>query len=352
MATRPVTAKKKGRGFTLIELLVVISIISLLMAILLPSLNGAKQSAYAIKCATNMRNVGMAMSVFAASNDDYYPSSYLYCSTRGAPSWEKSKQSENYQSNGYVNWSYFLFNNGSCKESAFECPAMTHRGIPRTDPGSDSKDWETGQVDMDGHSGSNLNLKDFQARRLAYAGNGAIIGRNKFSESYCGKYLRFNRQVRTTEIKKPSSVILATEFNSNWKASAVGGTNDNGLLVKSHRPITPFLSLSSGSDVYNGDPYLGFKLGDTGSTYGILPVSQISANAIEQNPLNAVGRHHPGSYGGNLNVNVKEMGGTANFVFCDGHVDKMQVLETCEKFLWGDRFYSITGKNDVVRTSK
>ena len=43
------------------------------------------------------------------------------------------------------------------------------------------------------------------------------------------------------------------------------------------------------------------------------------------------------------------MGGTANFIFCDGHVERKHVLETCEERQWGDRFYGITGVNDVVR---
>jgi prepilin-type processing-associated H-X9-DG protein len=290
------------------------------------------------------------MEVFAAENDQLYPNSYLYCAMRGNSSWEKSKQFETYQGNGYIHWSYFLFSNGACDESAFECPAIPHSGIPRTNPGANPDDWENGQVDMDGRSGSNPILKDFQARRMAYTANGALITRNKFRESYLGKFVRFNQPVRASQIRTPGNVILATEFNNNWKAVAVGGgTYDNTLLVKSHRPITPFLSLATGSDVYNSDPYLGFRLGDTGPTFGIVPVNQVGANAINKVPLNAVGRHHGGSYRGNLSVNVKEMGGTANFVFCDGHVERKHVLETCEQFQWGDRFYGISGKNDVVK---
>lgn len=247
-------------------------------------------------------------------------SPYLYCATRGAPSWEKSKQCETFQRNGYIHWSYFLFSNGGCDESAFECPTIPHKGILRTNPGANPDDWEDGQVDMDGCSSQNPGLKDFQASRMAYTANGAIITRNKFKESYLGKYIRFNRPVRTAQIRTPGNIILATEFNSSWKATAVGGgTYDNALLVKSHRPITPFLSLASGSDVYNSDPYLGFRLGDTGPAFGLVPTSQIGANAINKVPLNAVGRHHPGSYRGTLPVKARDMGGTANFIFCDGH---------------------------------
>jgi len=67
----------KTRAFTLIELLVVISIISLLVAILLPSLQSARESARGIRCSSNQRQVGIAMSSWLADRDSLYPS-YFY----------------------------------------------------------------------------------------------------------------------------------------------------------------------------------------------------------------------------------------------------------------------------------
>lgn len=56
-------------GFTLIELLVVIAIISLLVSILLPSLNKAKDLARSTVCASNLRNWGMTYQLYASEND-------------------------------------------------------------------------------------------------------------------------------------------------------------------------------------------------------------------------------------------------------------------------------------------
>jgi prepilin-type N-terminal cleavage/methylation domain-containing protein/prepilin-type processing-associated H-X9-DG protein len=63
--------KAHRSGFTLVELLVVIGIIALLIAILLPALGRARAAAQAIKCSSNMRQLGQAMQLYGASNKNY-----------------------------------------------------------------------------------------------------------------------------------------------------------------------------------------------------------------------------------------------------------------------------------------
>lgn len=63
-------ARVSSKAFTLIELLVVISIISLLIAILLPSLAAARRRAQEIQCASNLRSVQTANLLYAQDNDD------------------------------------------------------------------------------------------------------------------------------------------------------------------------------------------------------------------------------------------------------------------------------------------
>lgn len=63
---------RTSRGFTLVELLVVIGIIALLISILLPSLQKARESAVRVQCLSNMRQTLIAITAYAADNKGWY----------------------------------------------------------------------------------------------------------------------------------------------------------------------------------------------------------------------------------------------------------------------------------------
>jgi prepilin-type N-terminal cleavage/methylation domain-containing protein len=68
-----------GAGFTLVELLVVIGIIAVLIAMLMPALRRAREEARRVQCASNLRQIGFALTSYANENKDYFP----HCGSQG-----------------------------------------------------------------------------------------------------------------------------------------------------------------------------------------------------------------------------------------------------------------------------
>ncbi|NLX23860.1 MAG: DUF1559 domain-containing protein [Phycisphaerae bacterium] len=70
--------QNRKSGFTLIELLVVVAIIAVLVAILLPSLQRARESARSATCASQEKQMGLALRMYLDDNGEHYPAAFKH----------------------------------------------------------------------------------------------------------------------------------------------------------------------------------------------------------------------------------------------------------------------------------
>lgn len=88
--TRQIETRKETTGFTLIELLVVIAIIAILAAMLLPALAKAKQKAHGAACVSNLRQWGLAQTMYLEDNQSVFPLPKIATATPGSSGYNEN----------------------------------------------------------------------------------------------------------------------------------------------------------------------------------------------------------------------------------------------------------------------
>src|SRR4051812_25781930 len=81
----PVVSRRKRTAFTLVELLVVIAIIGILVALLLPSIQAAREAARRTQCINNLRQWGIAMHIYHGTKNRF-PANVNWIWARGTHS--------------------------------------------------------------------------------------------------------------------------------------------------------------------------------------------------------------------------------------------------------------------------
>jgi prepilin-type N-terminal cleavage/methylation domain-containing protein/prepilin-type processing-associated H-X9-DG protein len=187
------------RGFTLVELLVVIGIIAVLISILLPALGRVKAQAQSMACASNQRQIGQAMLMYASDSEGYLPAAAVFDSSYSAfrvsfdemllpylgisPDWDTRS-------------SYQLRN-----VQVWRCP-------------SDFATVDEGYESSGAHRNSYAMVASPPWASVVAAGSWGQINPSTWQVDTAAGWCAFWRQVKIGELRKSSGTLLMTERHS------------------------------------------------------------------------------------------------------------------------------------------
>ena len=179
---------RKTKGFTLIELLVVIAIIALLVSILLPSLNRARELAKRAICGTNLHGIGQAFAVYQGDNKDRWPWLSVDDYDQETGTLYEDAPVDNPAARGITSLLFMLVRQGQSTE-LFTCPsdnAVKEDVVKHTVTGTQVYNYDFGPIESvatanNEPAGHEHCSYSFQAPR--YDGSGNLIGNGISSRS-------------------------------------------------------------------------------------------------------------------------------------------------------------------------
>ena len=198
-------------AFTLIELIVVISIIATLMAILLPSLANAKKAVRTVSCLSNIRQMGLAFTMYGMENNEYTMPNYN--PQTNINWWGKRSSAGIDHTKGFL---YPYLQSELKQKSVYECPSQKYgtyilQGKPPTQP----------------------NHPKWITSTYGYNGYYLCPPRSPWLN------IRHRPWQKTTSVKSPDKVIAFGDAMLDWDVSENTSSISNNAMIDPPSILSP-----------------------------------------------------------------------------------------------------------------